>query len=247
MSYTQDATNGLSATDRYSNARIKLEAQCRAVPASGTCTGDSAVSTTNRDDRAYGVASKVFILPAASALSFAGVTTNLRHTDFLAPQSATASIGTTSPLPIIRNEELLLLRAEAYMNLGGAANNSLAIADLNRIRQSAIVNLPPISDPYVGVAALNQPSTLENELLYEKRFSLWGEIGTVWLDMRHYGRAFEIPHYAPTYRIIDIFPFPTAECDIRKYRTDSPPGPSGCYRGGYPGLQNGPNLLFQPL
>lgn len=246
--YTSDQTNGLSATDRYSNARIRREAQCKAVPGAGTCTGDSLYNqsaSTNRDDRAYGPGAKVFILPPASALSFAGVTTNLRHTDFLTPQAATASIGSTSLLPIIRNEELLLLRAEAYMNLGGAANETLAIADLNRIRQSAIVNLPPISDPYVGNAALNQPSTLENELLYEKRFSLWGETGTVWLDMRHYGRAFEIPHYDPAFRIIDIFPFPIAECDIRKYRGEG--GPNGCYRGGYPGLQNGPNLLFQPL
>lgn len=244
--YTSDQTNGLSATDRYSNYRIRIEAQCKAAPASGTCSGDSAyaatATSTNRDDRAYGAGAKVFILPPASALSFAGVTTNLRHTDFVNPQAATASIGSTSPLPIIRNEELLLLRAEANYNLG---NNSAAIADINRVRQSAIVNLPAISDPYVPDATLNQPSTLLNELLYEKRFSLWGEIGTVWVDMRHYGRAFEIPHYAQAYRIIDIFPFPIAECDIRKYRGEG--GPNGCYRGGYGGLQNGPNLLFQPL
>lgn len=45
--------------------------------------------------------------------------------------------------------------------------------------------LPPITDPYVPVFGLNQLATLLEELLYQKLMSLWGEFGTVWLDMRH--------------------------------------------------------------
>ena len=105
----------------------------------------------------------------------------------------------TSPAAVIRNEQLLLMRAEANIGLG---NSSAAIADINLVR-AASGGLPPISDPYVPNPALNQPGTcttaacgaasikstpLLEELLYEKRYSLMYENGDRWVDARKYGR-----------------------------------------------------------
>jgi hypothetical protein len=60
--------------------------------------------------------------------------------------------------------------------------------------------------------------------------SLWGEIGTVWLDMHHYSKILQIPRYDPSFKLFDIFPIPTAECEVRGYST------KGCFQGGYTGL-----------
>ena len=105
----------------------------------------------------------------------------------------------TSPAVVMKNEQLLLMRAEANIGLG---NSSAAIADINLVR-AASGGLPPISDPYVPNAALKQPgvcstaactaaaipsTALLEELLYEKRYSLMYENGDRWVDARKYGR-----------------------------------------------------------
>lgn len=259
--YDASATNGLSTADRFSHSRFHIEAQCisaPAIPAAGTippgqnaCAQDTvrsstdgksiAYTPTNRDGRAFGANARVQALTAAQSdcLLLAGtvpICRHLRQTDPLNP-SQSSRISTTSPMPVIRNEELLLIRAEAYMNKGDCATT---ILDLNRVRQSLIANLPAISCPYAGDATLSQPATLEDAWLYEKRFSMWGEHNSVWYDMRHYGKANLLPHHDPSFRIFDIFPIPQAECEVRGYAT------KGCFPGGYAGIQGGPNLLFQP-
>jgi len=105
----------------------------------------------------------------------------------------------TTPGVVMKNEQLLLIRAEANIGLG---NNSAAIADINLVR-AASGGLPPISDPYVPNVALKQPgvcgtqacaaaaipsTALLEELLYEKRYSLMYELGERWIDARKYGR-----------------------------------------------------------
>jgi len=105
----------------------------------------------------------------------------------------------TSAAVVMKNEQLLLMRAEANIGLG---NNSAAIADINLVR-AVSGGLPPISDPYVPNVALKQPgvcgtaacgaastpsTALLEELLYEKRYSLMYENGDRWLDARKYGR-----------------------------------------------------------
>ena len=205
---TGDGTNGLSGSDYYYNTRLRTEAQLKT--AGGV-----------RDDR---VALKS---RSVAAFSIFGVTTDMKAADFYNTSlTSQTALTAASSLPIIRNEELILLRAEAQRGLGNA---SAAIADINLVRVNS-GGLPPISDPYVGNAALNQPATLLDELLYEKRYSLWGEIGTVWLDMRHYGKILQIPRYDPTFKLFDIFPIPQAECEIRGYST------KGCFTSGYAGL-----------
>ena len=82
----------------------------------------------------------------------------------------------TAPIPIIRNEELILLQAEALL---GTGNIGGAVADLNIVRTTA-GNLPAYSGPMTTAA-------VTNELLYDRRFSLLWEQGTRWIDARRFG------------------------------------------------------------
>jgi hypothetical protein len=176
-----DETNPLFQPFIYAHPRILSEAQTRA---DGT-----------PDLRAQ--RKVIQVVP----FSLGGVTTNLQFTLYNSP---------TAPIPIIRNEELILLRAEANLALG---NRSAAIQDLNVVRTRS-GGLAPLPDPYAG--------DLLTELLYEKRYSLVWESGDAWLDMRRYGRLAQLPKAVPTHHIFDVMPFPLDECQART------PQPAGC-------------------
>jgi len=75
-------------------------------------------------------------------------------------------------VPIIRNEELILLRAEANIGVG-AANFPTAGQDLNFIR----VNSGGLA--LKTFTAATPPATMIAELLHQKRYSLLFEGGTV--------------------------------------------------------------------
>jgi hypothetical protein len=123
----------------------------------------------------------------------------------------------SAPIPVIRNEELILLRAEANLgqNLDGAA-----LTDINLIRTTS-GGLDPI-DPgaWAGMTDDEQLS----ELLYNKRYSLLFEGGHRWIDMRRYGRLDQLPLDLPTHVRHPRFPFPVFECDAR---AENPPA-TGC-------------------
>ncbi len=108
------------------------------------------------------------------------------------------------PVSIIRNEELILLRAEANI---GLTNLATAVTDIDFIRANA-----GGLDPYAGV--VDQASLLD-ELLYNKRYSLLFEGGHRWIDLRRYGKLNELPRDLPTHTVFDRYPFPIAECDAR--------------------------------
>jgi hypothetical protein len=107
----------------------------------------------------------------------------------------------SASIPIIRNEELILLRAEANIGLG---NLSDAIADLNLVRTSS-GGLPPYSGPVTAEALLD-------ELLYNRRYSLLWEGGHRWIDLRRYGRLSELPLDLPLHRRFEKMPFPGDDC-----------------------------------
>jgi len=113
-------------------------------------------------------------------------------------------------IALVRNEELILLRAEAHIGLG---NRAAAIADLNLIRTVA-GGLDPLPADFAG--------NLTDELLLERRYSLFGEYGHRWVDMRRYGRLAQLPKFAATHRIYPIVPLPSDECNQRR------PEPRGC-------------------
>lgn len=113
----------------------------------------------------------------------------------------------TSPTPIIRNEELILLRAEARWFTGDKVG---AIADLLWIAQNS-----------GGVAGLSTALTVAStdeqfidELLYQRRLSLLWE-GHRWADYRRFGRLADLPLDLPGHWVAPQQPIPKAECDYR--------------------------------
>ncbi len=126
----------------------------------------------------------------------------------------TAYNSVSSPLPMLRNEELILLRAEANL---GAGNTPAALTDINFIRATS-GNLPP----YTASAALRQPADPLDELLYEKRYSLLWESGNNWISMRQYGKLNTIPEQYHLEHIFPVIPYPLNDCTARS------PEPEGC-------------------
>jgi hypothetical protein len=117
----------------------------------------------------------------------------------------------TDPIPIIRNEELILLRAEANIGLNNLAAAKVDL-DFIRVNSGGLDTLPD---------GMTQAEMLD-ELLYNKRYSLFWEGGHRWIDMRHYGRLGQLPLAVSTHRRFAKFPFPINECTPRD------PQPAGC-------------------
>ncbi|QYA24587.1 RagB/SusD family nutrient uptake outer membrane protein [Gramella sp. MT6] len=103
----------------------------------------------------------------------------------------------TDAIPIIRNEELILLYAEANIY----SNPSEAVNALNIIRQSAGL------DPYGGA---NSEAALIDEMLTQRRYSLYAE-GHRWIDMRRYDRLDELPIDREGDDVFVQFPIPLTE------------------------------------
>lgn len=103
-----------------------------------------------------------------------------------------------APIPIIRNEELILLYAEAKIQTNVLPD---AVVAINRIRTGN--NLVVYGG---GVTA----AALTNEMLEQRRYSLFCE-GHRWVDMRRYNRLAELPLDRPGDDVWPAFPIPFAE------------------------------------
>ena len=103
----------------------------------------------------------------------------------------------TSPASIIRNEELILMMAEA--NIG--SNNTAAVTAINVVRNAAGIG------DYTGAT---DDASLEDELLYQRRYSLFGE-GHRWADLRRFNRLSEIPLDRAGDKVHTQFPRPASE------------------------------------
>lgn len=101
-------------------------------------------------------------------------------------------------VPIIRNEELILLYAEA----NHISNPTEAVNAINIIRDSA--NL----DPYTGGTS---PAELVTEILYNRRYSLFAEGGHRWIDARRFGILNTLPLDRPGDGTFIQFPIPLTE------------------------------------
>lgn len=106
----------------------------------------------------------------------------------------------TSSIDIIRNEELILIYAEASIQTGALGD---AVTALNTIRSSA-----GLSD-YSGAET---SEALTDEMLKQRRYSLWGE-GHRMVDLRRYGRL--TTEFVPIDRdgddVFTQFPIPLTE------------------------------------
>jgi hypothetical protein len=101
-------------------------------------------------------------------------------------------------VPLIRNEELILIYAEAKIQTGDLAG---AAAALNRIRTGN--NIGPYTGPVTKEALIN-------EMLYQRRYSLYFE-GHRWIDMRRYNKLNELPIDRAEDDVWVSFPIPFAE------------------------------------
>lgn len=104
----------------------------------------------------------------------------------------------TDPVPLMRNEELILIYAEANIQ----TNNLLeAVNALNIIRTGH--GLSPYAGPLTQAALID-------EMLEQRRFSLYFE-GHRWIDMRRYGRLDELPIDREGDDVWESFPIPFNE------------------------------------
>lgn len=108
----------------------------------------------------------------------------------------------TSPIDIIRNEELVLISAEAKLQTGDITG---AISDLNIIRDYAGL------DPYSGAQTAD---AVTDELLTQRQYSLWCE-GHTMVDLRRYGRlnANNLPIDREGDQVFSQFPIPLTEAE----------------------------------
>jgi len=124
-----------------------------------------------------------------------------------------ALYGPDSSITLIRNEELILLRAEIAL---GQSDLTTAAQYVNFIREHS-GKLPRIAN-----LAAQTPDSILTELLYEKRYSLMWEGGHSWIDLRHYNRLLTLSRVATNGHFYTRMPFPTNECTPRS------PQPPGC-------------------
>lgn len=104
----------------------------------------------------------------------------------------------TDPIPIIRNEELILLYAEVKAQTSQPGE---AVKAINRIRNAA------------GIGDYTGPQTTDaliTEILRQRRYSLFGE-GHRWIDLRRYNRLSELPIDRPNDDVWLQFPRPANE------------------------------------
>lgn len=143
------------------------------------------------------------------------------------PTSGSSTMGfsiwanNAAPIPIIRNEELILLRAEGKLGTGDKAG---AIADLNIVRTNS-GGLPAST-----LTAASSADDILTGILYEKRLSLLME-GHRWIDLRRYGKLGTLPLDVPSGPnknfVAKVMPIPQGECLVRAKATGALKGP-GC-------------------
>jgi hypothetical protein len=108
----------------------------------------------------------------------------------------------TSPIPIITNKELILMRAEVQWGLG---NLSQAMTDVNFIRQND-----------AGLAPVTRTASADvlSQILQEKRLSLFYASPDHWIDARLFGRLGTLGKERG-YDPLAAFPLPAAEASGR--------------------------------
>ncbi len=171
-----DLTNGLVDPDIYTHPSLERDAERQ--------------PNGQLDDRFLRK-----VDPAASR-TLRDVTSALRFTGLY--PSPTTSVA------IIRNEQLILLRAEANVGLGNVA---AAATDINFIRVNS-GRLAPRADLAAG--------NILDELLRQKRYSLMFEGGHRLIDARRYNRLDQLPLDLPTHQVNARFPIPLDEQQARQ-------------------------------
>jgi len=126
-----------------------------------------------------------------------GVPDTTKFDDLVSTMAVTITNSNTDNLPIIRNEELILLRAEANIQkeLLPAAQT-----DINLIRAAY----------GLGAVTLTDKAQATTQLLHERRYSLFME-GHRWVDMRRYDRLDQLPVDRDGDAVLESMPLPESE------------------------------------
>ena len=107
--------------------------------------------------------------------------TNQALVEYVATHQDGRFTSNTSNVPFIRNEELVLIYAEANAQLG---NPIEAVAAIDAVRSNAGLG------SYTGATDTN---SLVDQILFERRYSLWFEpLPHRWVDLRRYDRLTEL-------------------------------------------------------
>ncbi len=139
------------------------------------------------------------ILPGDDRINKATLrTTPITKSDLSSNRDVWVYTSSTAPLPIIRNEELILIYAEANIQLN---NLSEGVKAINVIR-----NGHQLGD-YSG--AVTQDALI-NEMLKQRRYSLFFE-GHRWIDLRRYNLLGTLPLDRAGDDVWTEFPLPETE------------------------------------
>lgn len=117
-----------------------------------------------------------------------------------------ANANTDADIPWIKNEELILLRAEIRWN---TSNRAGAIADIDLVRVNS-GGLAPTT-----LTAASSDAAFVAELLYNRTYSLLWEQGTRWVDARRYGLLGSLPIDRTGDVVHPQMMVPAGECDAR--------------------------------
>lgn len=215
-------TNALAALGAsFINPTGDLAAGVYHVYAIAPETPNTINNTTNRDvlahpsirtdrmagDARYDAKIAPIAAPRSPGGGVAGITTDLGFIRY--PLQ-------TTPIPIIRNEELILLRAEARYFTGDVAG---ALADIDTIRTR--------SGGLAARGAFASADEFVTELLYQRRYSLLLE-GHRWIDARRLGRLTSLPLDVPSHVRVANFVIPQGECQVRRNTGNSALFGPGC-------------------
>jgi hypothetical protein len=147
------------------------------------------------------------ITPAQDTNNYAGIPEipgQLKFTMYLTNGQADAG----HPIPIIKDEELILLRAEAEW-FATAPNKTAALADIDLIR----TNSGGLNPTTLTTASSN--AAFVAELLYNRRYSLMWEQGARWIDARRFNLLGNIEIVSNSGNIPNAMPVPLTECQAR--------------------------------
>jgi hypothetical protein len=184
---TGDTTNGLINPNIFAHPSLEKDVKKK--------TGG------DPDDR---YAAKVTTAKKAGSVTGTTLMSNLVFTIYGGPDS---------PVALIKNEDLILLKAEALWFSG---MQTQAITELNIVRTGS-GGLAPVVGPLTEAQFVT-------ELLYDRRYSLLFEGGHRWIDVRRLNRVMDLPLDEPTHMRNVRFPIPLPECNAR-------PGEPACTLG----------------
>ena len=206
----QDALDALNASFYDRAGSLTLGPKITFSPTTASDVGNPYFQVANGDGSALVTVPSNFVTEAEAG------DTRLAKAGLLAvPRTLSGVAGTyesrlfasqSSPLDIIRNEELILIAAEARLGTNDLVG---ALADINAIRTRA-GGLP-------ALASLGAPATYIDEILSQRRYSLFYE-GHRWVDLRRLNRLNPTPAPGQTlaftsapFRLFDRMERPAAE------------------------------------